>query len=223
MGDTVASLTGGHTMQPYTGVNTSLYSTLDAQSITQLEQAIALTDYGQYSDAQQIYGKALLSQRLKPVVVLGRAELALKQYKIGELFRICDESLDDASRQNMDLEAAAFRLIALMRAFAAYSHKGVCEPAVAESSRAQGWLEDTPVTEYSDLQVCILTLEWSIQTLIFPLGQLHTEVRPDRAFSRSWIQLHSRRRWIYSKAQAGTCHVAGFIRSARVSPAKRNA
>ena len=159
MDETATSLVDKHTMQPYTGVNTSLYSTLDTQSIIHLEQAVTLTDFGQYPEAQKIYEKAILSQRLKPVVVLGRAELALKQYKMGELFRICDESLDDASRQNMDLDAAAFRLIALMRAFAAYSHKGVCEPAVAEISRAQGWLKDTPVTEYSDLQVCISTLE----------------------------------------------------------------
>ena len=191
MDETGASSVGRHTMQPYMGVNTSLYSTLDAKSVMHLEQATALTEYGQYLEAQQLYDNALLSQRLIPVVVLGRAELALKQYKMGELFRICDESLHNASRQNLDLDAAAFRLMAIMRAFAAFSHKGVCEPAVAEISRAQGWLKDTPVTEYSDLQVCMSTLEYIIKTLIFPLGQLRTEVRPDRAFSRSRVQLYS--------------------------------
>ena len=170
MGETAASSVGWHTVQPYTGVNTSLYPTLEAQSVMSIEEATAFIDYGQYREAQNIYDKALLPQRLIPVVVLGRAELALKQNKMGELFRICDEGLRNASRQNLDLDAAAFRLMAILRAFAAYSHKGVCEPAVAEISRAQDWLKDIPVTEYSDLQVCIPTREYSIKTLISLLG-----------------------------------------------------
>lgn len=140
-------------MQPYIGVNTSLYSTLAAQSVSYLEQASTLTDYGRYPEALYIYDHALLPQQLHPAVVLGRAELALKQYKVGELFRIPDEALRDASRQGLDLDAPEFRLMAIMRASAAYSHKGVCEPAVKEISRAQLWLKDLPVTDYTDLQV----------------------------------------------------------------------
>ena len=72
-----------HSRQPYSGVNTSLYSTLEAHSIQYLEKASILTDHGHYSKAQHIYDHDLSSQRLLPPVVLGLAELALKQYKMG--------------------------------------------------------------------------------------------------------------------------------------------
>lgn len=140
-------------MQTYIGVNSSLYSTLAAQSVIYLEQASTLTDYGRFSEALHIYDHALLPQKLHPAVVLERAELASRQYKAGELFRIPDEALRDASRQGLDLDAPEFRLMAIIRASAAYSHKGVCEPAVSEISRAQLWLNDLPVTDYTDLQV----------------------------------------------------------------------
>ena len=51
------------------------------------------------------------------------------------------------------MEKPEFRLMTLTRAFAAYSRKGICEPAVAEIARAQEWLKDMNVTEYTDIQV----------------------------------------------------------------------
>lgn len=144
-------------MQPYTGINTSLYATLSAESTIHLEHASLLTDHGRVEEAQQIYDGALLAQRLHPAVVLGRADLTLKQFKMGALFRITDEALRDASMQGSELNMPEFRLMALMRAFAAYSHRGVCGPALTEISRAQSWLKDVPVTEYTDIQVRILS------------------------------------------------------------------
>lgn len=76
-----------HCMQAYLGVNSSLYSRLDTRSIEHIENASRLTDYGRYAEAQQIYDNDLLSQRLFPAVVLGKAELALKQYKMGTCSR----------------------------------------------------------------------------------------------------------------------------------------
>lgn len=78
-----AMSTKKHPMQPYSGVISSLYSTVDKFSVGCLEKASILTDYGHYSEAQHIYDHDLPSQRLLPPVVLGRAELELKQYKMG--------------------------------------------------------------------------------------------------------------------------------------------
>ena len=43
--------------------------------------------------------------------------------------------------------------MALLRAFGALLHKGIIGPALDEIGRAQGWLHDLPVSEYTDIQV----------------------------------------------------------------------
>ena len=110
-------------MQSYRGVNSSLYSSLNQNLIEHLEQAITLTEQGAYGEAQIIFDEKFNSpQRLNSVVVLERAELALKQLKLGVLYRTLDEALATASE--VDLDASEYRLMALLRAFAALSHQG---------------------------------------------------------------------------------------------------
>lgn len=112
-------------MEPFVGVNTSLYHSLNPQSIEFLEQAVTLTEQGAYEKAQVIFDGDLASQRLNSAVVLARAELALKQLKYGVLYRTLDEVLTSASEAgDCDLDASEYRLMRLLRAFAAFSHKG---------------------------------------------------------------------------------------------------
>ncbi len=140
-------------MQPYYGLNTSLYHSVDTTAIRHLERAIVLTEQGAYTEAQCIFDDALASQRLIPVVVLARAELALKQYKAGLLYRLLDEALAKGSEclQDGALDMAEYRLMALLRAFGAILHKGIIGPALDEVRRAQGWLQDYPLSEYTDI------------------------------------------------------------------------
>lgn len=140
-------------MQPYRGLNTSLYCTLDVASIQLLERAVVLTDLGSYTEASNIFSEDLFSCRLIPVVVLARAELALRQLKVGLLYRISDEALTDAENNGLKLDKAEFRLMYMLRAFAILSHKGIKEPPVEEIYRAKQWLRDIPVCEYTDVQV----------------------------------------------------------------------
>ena len=140
-------------MQPYRGINSSLYSTLDVASVQHLERAIILTDLGAYTEASRIFDQELYSLRLKPVVVLARAELALRQLKHGLLFRTLDEALNNAERDDTDLDQGEFRLMYLLRGFAILSYKGIKEPPLEEIHRAKEWLRDVPVCEYTDIQV----------------------------------------------------------------------
>lgn len=137
-------------MQKYCGVNTSLYSTINADLIPLLETAIVLTERGSYAKAEAILEGDLSVQRFLPVVVLARAECALKQFKVGVLYRILDEAL---SKPDVNHEAPEYRLMALMRAFAALSYKGDMRPATDELERSKIWLRDVEVTEYTDIQV----------------------------------------------------------------------
>lgn len=163
-------------MQPFRGVNTSLYHSLDQQYIEHLERAIILTEQGAYEKAEVIFDGDLASQRLNSAVVLARAELALKQLKYGVLYRTLDEVLTTASKAgDCDLDAAEYRFMRLLRAFAAFSHKAdvsLCHdfggetytenkysnalkinPAVEEIGRARDWLKAVPVIDYTDIQV----------------------------------------------------------------------
>ncbi|MCJ1467185.1 hypothetical protein MMC07_005808 [Pseudocyphellaria aurata] len=140
-------------MEPYRGVNTSLYHSLDPESIEHLERAVTFTEQGTYEKAQAIFDKDIASQMLNSAVVLARAELALKQLKYGVLYRTLDEALTTARASDLDLDAAEYRLMRLLRAFAALSHKADINPVVEEIGRARVWLQGVPVSAYTDIQV----------------------------------------------------------------------
>ena len=142
-------------MQPYRGINTSLYSALGPTSIQHVERAVVLTDLGAYVEAQQLLDEQLDCCRLTSAVVLARAELALRQFKSGLLFRILDEALVEAEKAGLDIDKAEFRLMYLLRGFAILSHKGIKEPPLEEISRAKEWLMDVPVEKYTDIQVSV--------------------------------------------------------------------
>ena len=137
-------------MQKYRGVNTSLYPSLDGHLIPYLERAVILTEHGSYEKAEAILERDLFSQRFLPVVVLARAEWALKQFKIGVLHRILNEALSNPS---INLETPEYRLLVLMRAFAALCYKGDIMPAINELERAKAWLQNIDIAEYTDIQV----------------------------------------------------------------------
>lgn len=159
-------------MQPYYGLNTSLYHSVDTIAIRHLEQAIVLTEQGAYIEAQRIFDGVLALQRLTPVVVLARADLALKQLKVGLLYRLLDEALAKASESLPDgaLDMAEYRLMALLRAFAALLHKGIIDPALDEICRAQNWLRDLPVSEYTDIEVGLHIIKASVLLLTYSEG-----------------------------------------------------
>ena len=141
-------------MQPYRGANTSLYHSLDQNAIEHLERVGTLTEQGAYQEAQEILDKHLSAQSLNPAVVLARAELALKQLKYGVLYRMLNEALVKAVEgEERNLDAPEYRLMGLLRALAILSHKGNYKPAVEEIGRAQSWLKEVHVNEYTDVQV----------------------------------------------------------------------
>lgn len=182
-------------MQPYYGLNISLYHSVDTIAIRHLEQAIVLTEQGAYTEAQCIFDDTLALQRLTPVVVLARAELALKQLKVGLLYRLLDEALGRASESLQDgaLDMAEYRLMALLRAFGALLHKGIIGPALDEIRRAQGWLQDLPVSEYTDIQVGVQIIKSSVLLLTYIEGQLCKKICSASAIRHSGVELRWRR------------------------------
>ncbi|KAH8892518.1 hypothetical protein GQ53DRAFT_861857 [Thozetella sp. PMI_491] len=140
----------------YRGIHTSLYSSLPAEAIQHVEQAIWLRSVGQMKDARAVFENELKPLLDAPVLVIERADLELEAGRWGEAWRILDARLASAKEAGEDLDTAAHRLIALTRAMLGTRHRGDVVSSFSEIKRTQHWLRNLPITEYTDIHAsCI--------------------------------------------------------------------
>lgn len=146
------------------GTCTSLYSTLSAEHVGFLERAVHYTITGQYADARSIFESSLSGVRAIPVVAIERAELALRQSRYTEIWETLEIALAELPSEDAktELEDASYRLMKLLHALAAIRHKGIVDPARYELLRVREWLADTPIANYTDVQVGIFELSFSL-------------------------------------------------------------
>lgn len=151
--DLTALLIMDSEVRRYFGVNTSLYNTLRPNQIEALERAIYSTTIGDYATAHSIFGGELSRLKNIPVVAIERAELALQQGRYKEIWTTLDYALTDVPSEQSGQGDASRRLMSMFRALAALKYKGILEPAKEELRRVREWLADTPVSDYTDVQV----------------------------------------------------------------------
>jgi hypothetical protein len=145
----------GTTPSQYHGVNTSLYAGLHSQTVKELERAIYLGNIGHYDRARSIFDNELLWAKSVPVVAIERAELALRQGRFRESWDVLDKVLADISSNSApDADEGVSRLMRIFHAMAAINCKGTLELAKEEIRLTREWLWDTPVSTYTDVQVC---------------------------------------------------------------------
>lgn len=118
----------------FRGSNTSLYSTLDALAVENLEQAIHLTNLGYYEKAISIFEHKLSEFRHIPVVVIERADLHFQRYQFGVTRGVLEDGLRYSS--DVDLDRAEYRLILLYLAVIRCYSKGDLRSAVRDGSDA---------------------------------------------------------------------------------------
>lgn len=142
-------------MARFYGVNTSLYTSLSAEHVSDLEHAIYCTITGQYATARSLFESRLSSVKVVPVVAIERAELAYRQGRYKEIWEILEEVLPDFPNEGTehDIEDAPYHLMRILHALAAIRYKGIVEPAKREILRVRNWLVDTPIDSYTDIQV----------------------------------------------------------------------
>lgn len=138
----------------FRGSNTSLYSTLDALAVENLEQAIHLTNLGYYEKAISIFEHKLSEFRHTPVVVIERADLHFQRYQFGVTRGVLEDGLKYSS--DVDLDRPEYRLILLYLAAIRCYSKGDFRFAVREIDRTREWLADVAVEKYTDIQVSYL-------------------------------------------------------------------
>lgn len=142
-------------MAKFYGVNTSLYTSLSAEHVSDLEQAIYCTMTGQYAAARSLFESRLSSVKAVPVVAIERAELGYRQGRFKEIWEMLEEVLPNLPNKDAehDMEDAPYRLMRILHALAAIMYKGTVEPAKRETLRVRNWLSDTPIDSYTDVQV----------------------------------------------------------------------
>lgn len=140
----------------YRGIHTSLYGALPVETIKDIERAIWFKMTGRANDARAIFQHELKPFMRLPVVIIEYADLEHEGGRWGTAWRILDAGLADAKESRKDLDAPEYRLIALTRAMLGTRHRGDLASSALEVERTQRWLCNVPITEYTDIQVCLL-------------------------------------------------------------------
>jgi tetratricopeptide (TPR) repeat protein len=149
-------------MATHLGLCASLYSSLSSQSVVLLERAIRLKKIGRYQDAVAIFQHNLNSVHDVPIVLIEWSNLYLEHGRYGEVYRLLEKPLQDQAQNQEVLDRPEWRLLALQRVLVETRHKGILEPAISELQRTKKWLWDLPVSEYSDIQVSLLSTPYSL-------------------------------------------------------------
>lgn len=159
------------------GLYTSLYGSLSAEAIQDVERAIWFKMSGRADDGRAIFDHELKAYRNFPVVIIERVDLEFETGRWGAAWKILDSKLRELKEANGDLNLPEHRLMALTWAMLGTRHRGDLASAAREIERTQVWLRDVPVADYTDVQV-----ELDFQGRLFNIvntcvGKLHPKIR----------------------------------------------
>jgi hypothetical protein len=140
-------------LSAFRGLHTSLYNSLPAEAIQDVERAIWFKMSGRVDDGRAIFNRELKAYRSFPVVIIERADLELEAGRWGAAWKILDSALRDLKEANADLDQPEHRLMALTWAMLGTRHRGDLASAALEIERTQDWLRNVPVADYTDVQV----------------------------------------------------------------------
>ena len=129
----------------------SLYKSLDHESIQLLEKAIWLGQLGLYDMSLSIFEDQLSEKMTIHVVVYEKAIMYRSQGKVGAAHSTLLGFLECSNPNNFNLPE--FRLLSLLLALIEVNHQGQIERAVREVNRTRIWLQDKAVADYTDVEV----------------------------------------------------------------------
>ena len=137
---------------PYRGLYTSLYESLPAEAVQDIERAIWFKITGKTDNARAVFAHDLKAFRDFPVVIIEMADLEFEAGRWGAAWRVLDSKLIELKEASANLDSPEHRLMALTRAMLGTRHRGDLAAAAHEIERTQSWLRDVPVTDYTDIQ-----------------------------------------------------------------------
>lgn len=140
--------------EPYYGRLSSLYHTLDAAVIPQLERAIIYGSVRAFKEALGLFQTFPDESRHHPVTTIEHANMLFRQWSLSDCCRVLEEALEFGCRNASDInDPGVYTLLRITLGKLHVFTKGDFTQARDSMREVKAWLIQTPVAEYTDLKV----------------------------------------------------------------------
>ena len=140
--------------EPYYGRLSSLYHTLDAAVIPQLEQAIIYSSVRAFKEALGLFQTFPDESRHHPVITVEHANMLWRQWSLSDCCKVLEEALEFGCRNASDInDHGVYTLLRIFLGKLYVFTKGDFTQARDSMREVRAWLIQTPVAEYTDLEV----------------------------------------------------------------------
>lgn len=140
--------------EPYYGRLSSLYHTLDAAVIPQLEQAIIYSSVRAFKEALGLFQTFPDESRHHPVITVEHANVLWRQWSLSDCCKVLEEALEFGRSNASDInDHGVYTLLRIVLGKLYVFTKGDFTQARDSMREVRAWLIQTPVAEYTDLEV----------------------------------------------------------------------
>jgi len=140
--------------EPFYGRLSSLYHTLDAAVIPQLEQAIIYSIVRAFKEALGLFQTFPDESRHHPVIAAEYANMLWRQWSLSDCCEVLEEALDFGCRNASEInDHGIFTLLRIFLGKVYVFRKGDFTQARDSMREVRAWLIQKPVAEYTELQV----------------------------------------------------------------------
>ncbi len=139
---------------PYYGRLSSLYHTLDAAVISQLEQAIVYSSVRAFKEALGLFQTFPDESRHHPVITVEYANMLWRQWSLSDCCKVLEEALEIGCEIASDInDHGVYTLLRIFLGKLYVFTKGDFTQARDSMQEVRAWLIQTPVAVYTDLEV----------------------------------------------------------------------
>ena len=140
--------------EPYYGRLSSLYHTLDAAVIPQLEQAIIFSSVRAFKDALGLFQTFPAHSRHHPVIAIEHASMLWRQWSLWDCCKVLEEALDFGCKNASDInDHGIYTLLRIFLGKLYVFNKGDFTQARDSMREVRAWLMETPIADYTDIEV----------------------------------------------------------------------
>lgn len=131
-----------------------LYHLLDAAVIAQLEQAIIYSSVRAFKDASRLFQTFPDESRYHPIITFEHANMLWRQWSLSDCCKVLEVALEFGRENAIDInDHGVYTLLRIFLGKLCIFTKGDFTRARDSMREVRAWLIQTPVAEYTDLEV----------------------------------------------------------------------
>ena len=139
---------------PYYGRLSSLYHTMDAAVIPQLEKAIIYSSVRAFKEGLRLFQTFPDESRYHPVITIEHANMLWRQWSLSDCCKVLEEALEFGCKDAGDInDHGVYTLLRIFLGKLYVFTKGDFTQARDSMREVRARLVQTPVAEYTDLEV----------------------------------------------------------------------